>query len=156
MTSERIPSYYSIIPAKVRYDARISGFDMVLFSELTAMSTVHGYAEVSNAYLCSLYSKAVSTITESLAKLARCGHITLQINKEMGNARRIYVVTPPLPENRDRGIPDNRYTSVSLQETSFNKETSNKKGLATRKSSSKNERPDVVIDWLDDYIKNIK
>ena len=37
------PSYYSILPANVRYDNRLNDGERVIFAEITAFSNKYGY-----------------------------------------------------------------------------------------------------------------
>lgn len=116
---KNIPSYYSIIPARVRYDfKRLSWFEIVLFGELTALSTVHGYAFPSNQYLADLYGVSLRTISSSLAHLSDAGHILIEIDKEKGNERRIYITTLPIEKKFYTPIEKNDYTPKDY----FNKE----------------------------------
>jgi DNA-binding MarR family transcriptional regulator len=169
MDSVRIPSYYTIIPAPVRYDQELSYFEIVLFSELVAMSTVQGYAFVSNSYLATLYNKDITTITRALKTLSSRKHINIEIDQVKGNERRIYIITPPIGKNAYTPIGKNADRSRAGQNASFsNKEIFNNNypqtppgasqptpGKRVRKTKQ-NQVPDVVIPWLDDYIASLK
>ena len=48
------PSYYSIIPATVRYDKRLKAYERLMFSEITALSNKYGYCTAPNSYFASL------------------------------------------------------------------------------------------------------
>lgn len=112
MDQLRLPSYYTILPASVRYDMELSFFEMVLYSEIIALATVTGYCHASNGYFSMLYKKDERVISRSISKLQARGHIRLLI--ENGYDRRIYILTPPLLENKrpflvsnEQPTPDN-------------------------------------------------
>ena len=48
MNEENSPSYYSIIPADVRYDNRLNANEKLLFSEISALTNVCGYCYAKN------------------------------------------------------------------------------------------------------------
>ena len=96
METERYPSYYSVIPALVRYDKELTYFEIILYGELVAMATLLGYCYCTNDYLERLYNVSTPTITRAIQKLSKRGHIFVKIDQAAGNERKIYVVTPPL------------------------------------------------------------
>lgn len=106
MENDRFPSYYSVIPASVRYDRELSYFDVILFSELVAMSTLLGFCYASNSYLEKLYDVSTRTITRSIQNLSKRGHIyiVLDLEAENINRRKIYIVTPPIDKVNYRGV----------------------------------------------------
>ena len=77
MDDIRLPSYYTILPASVRYDMELSYFEMVLYSEIIALATVTGYCHASNRYFSMLYKKDERVISRSISKLHSKGHIRL-------------------------------------------------------------------------------
>ena len=112
MDQLRLPSYYTILPASVRYDMDLSFFEMVLYSEIIALATVTGYCHASNGYFSMLYKKDERVISRSISKLQARGHVRLLI--ENGFDRRIYILTSPLLENKrpylvnsEQTTPDN-------------------------------------------------
>jgi len=98
MDDIRLPSYYTILPASVRYDMELSYFEMVLYSEIIALATVTGYCHASNRYFSMLYKKDDKMISKAISKLQSRGHVRLLI--ENGYDRRIYILTSPLLENK--------------------------------------------------------
>jgi hypothetical protein len=140
MNNYQLPSYYSILPASVRYDTQLTDFEKILFSELTALSTVKGYAFVSNTHLSTLYNKDIRSISRALNKLHSLGHVNIVIDQINGNERRVYIVTPALvlkdvddlggiDKNVHRGIDKNVHSNAFINKESFNKDLINKGGL---------------------------
>lgn len=73
------PSYYSIIPASVRYDKRLSMAEKVIYSEITALSNKEGYCWATNKYFSSLYDVNARTISRWINSLKDLGYIKVEI-----------------------------------------------------------------------------
>lgn len=92
------PSYYSIIPATVRYDKRLKAYERLMFSEITALSNKYGYCTASNSYFASLYEVDKTTISRWINHLKNLGYLQTQMIKN-GRAvasRRIYPNMDPV------------------------------------------------------------
>jgi len=97
-------SYYAIIPARVRYDDKLTYFEMILYGEIVALSNKLGYCYASNDYFAWLYKKDQRTISRAVNNLSKCGHIVSDIEKSEGNQRRLYIAVgyqapPPIDKN---------------------------------------------------------
>lgn len=100
MNDERFerPSYYSIIPATVRYDKRLKAYERLMFSEITALSNKYGYCTASNGYFAALYEVDKTTISRWINHLKNLGYLQTQLIKN-GRAvasRRIYPNMDPV------------------------------------------------------------
>ena len=129
-------SYYAILTANVRYDKRISFRQKVLFAEITALTHAKGHCFASNSYFAKLYDVQPETISRDISALKQAGYITVFIDKEDGNKRRIYAATGavqsiPIDETINRAIdsPVNtpiddtrKYNNTSINNTSVNSE----------------------------------
>lgn len=91
LKNQFLPNYYSVLPANVRYCPDLTYFEIVLYSEITALSNALGYCYASNSYFARLYRKDSPTISKAIAKLVDLGFLTLQIDQEAGNVRKIYL-----------------------------------------------------------------
>jgi len=167
MDDIRTPSYYTVIPAPVRYDPNLSYFEIILFSELVAMSTAFGFAFVTNGYLSKLYRKDTTTITRALKSLSDNGHITIEIDKKEGNFRKIFVITPPIRKNADTPISKNSHRSRAQVEkhlkekNSFNNILDNNQdvnppGVKFSKTKKQVKTVDIEVPWLEDYLASIE
>jgi len=165
MEDIRTPSYYTVIPAPVRYDPELTFFEIVLFSELVAMSTAFGFAFVSNTYLARIYHKDDKMISKAISKLAVRKHIHVEI--ENGYQRKIFIITPPLVKNDNPPIVKNDNGSRaqvekhlkeknSFNKTSFNTQDITPAGVKFSKTKKQVKTVDVEVPWLDDYLASIE
>lgn len=91
------PSYYSIIPATVRYDKQLKFAERLMFSEITALSNKYGYCTASNGYFAALYEVDKTTISRWINHLKSLGYLRTEMLKK-GRAiasRRIYLNMDP-------------------------------------------------------------
>lgn len=68
-------NYYTILPARVRYDKDIVPQAKLLFSELTVLSDKQGYCWASNAYFANLYGVDKLTVSRWINQLKKKGYI---------------------------------------------------------------------------------
>ena len=102
MSSEIVPNFYSIIPADLRYDKRLKATEKIFFSEISALTNLHGYCYAGNKYFSNLYGCDVRTITRWVTNLEKLGYIKVQLIRNEQQAiveRRIYT-----RESSDGGI----------------------------------------------------
>ena len=100
--NEEFPSYFSITPAPVRYDTRLTANQKLLYGEITALANKDGYCYATNSYFAKLYGCTESTISVSISNLQKCGYINVVI--EDNYKRKIYIV--PFSENL-KGVLEN-------------------------------------------------
>lgn len=117
---EREASYYAIIPSEVRYDARLSSSEKLLYGELTALCDKTGYCWASNRYFAQLYGSSEKTIERQLRELEACGYIRREVLRDHRNAvveRRIFAgafMVIPSPQKCGEGSPQ-KYPEASPQ-----------------------------------------
>ena len=88
------PSYYSIMPAYVRYDKDLKPNEKLLYSEITALSNKFGYCTASNNYFAPLYDVSKETVSRWISHLKKKGYIQVEIIRAADKTvqqRRIYV-----------------------------------------------------------------
>ncbi len=71
------PSYYSIIPANVRYDKQLKANEKLLYGEITALTHTNGYCYATNSYFSKLYGVDKCTISRWIKNLADYGYIDI-------------------------------------------------------------------------------
>ena len=78
------PSYYAIIPAKVRYDNNLRANEKLLYGEITTLSNKSGECWASNNYFADLYDVTPQAISKWISDLEEQGYIstTLVYNKD--------------------------------------------------------------------------
>lgn len=91
MKKSKLPNYYSVIPASVRYCSDLSFFEIVLYSEISALSNAFGFCFASNNYFAKLYKKSVVTVSRAINNLEKLGFVRLEIEQEKGNKRSIFL-----------------------------------------------------------------
>lgn len=110
-------SYYSIIPATVRYDERVKMQGKLLYSEITALCNQKGYCWAENNYFAELYGVSKRTVSRHLADLEKCGYIIIEIIYKEGTKqieeRRIYINdTPKTAEPQINETDENTYSEL--------------------------------------------
>ena len=93
--NDEFPSYFSITPAPVRYDERLTDGEKILYGEITALANKDGYCYATNGYFARLYKRTESTISVRISNLQKFGYINVVI--EDNYRRRIYI--EPLSKN---------------------------------------------------------
>ena len=97
------PSYYAIIPAKIRYDSRLTASEKLLYGEITAMCNQEGYCWATNEYFAELYGVSTRTARRWLENLEECGYITrdfeakYQDERTNEDVRKIYLTDALTP-----------------------------------------------------------
>lgn len=77
-TEER-PSYYSIIPATVRYDEDLKANEKLLFGEISSLCNKNGYCYATNDYFSKLYEVHKNTVSIWINNLQKKGYIISKI-----------------------------------------------------------------------------
>lgn len=141
MNNEKeFPSYYSIIPADVRYDKRLNFGARLLYSEITALSNKNGFCWASNQYFAELYDVSKNTISLWIKSLIEYGYTKTEIvykyqSKEIDSRKIILLLSnnDTLPQKINTGYDNvssvpitkiNEVNSTSINNTRGNINTS--------------------------------
>ncbi|WP_435315387.1 helix-turn-helix domain-containing protein [Cellulophaga fucicola] len=96
------PSYYSIIPAPVRYDKRLTPSAKILYAEITSLTNKVGFCYSSNRYFQDLYQVSKQSINSWLKQLEEYGYISRHIYRSRGSQeilnRYITIFEKPIQE----------------------------------------------------------
>lgn len=95
---EQQPSYYSILPANVRYDKDLSANEKLMYSEITALCDKTGECWATNKYFADLYGVSDRTVRSWISNLVDKGYVQSYMNED-GNERRLRIVSAPQDEN---------------------------------------------------------
>jgi len=143
------PNYYSILPANVRYDKKLTPFEKILYSEIVALTNKDGYCWASNNYFSELYHKGEKWISKSLNNLAKKGYLTIEVEKNF--MRKIYIIggkqvdTPtPKVKKEKQVLPEIYYQLAQLL---FDKIKENHSNLSVQYNKEK---------WADIFRKIIE
>ncbi|XJS09709.1 helix-turn-helix domain-containing protein [Aerococcaceae bacterium WGS1372] len=106
------PSYYSIIPATVRYDKELKANEKLLYGEITALSQAQGYCWASNSYFANLYHVSKETVSRWISKLEKKGYISTKVvyfeNSRQIDKRYIYISDIPIDKRTNRSQENNQ------------------------------------------------
>lgn len=109
MNEENNISYYSIIPATVRYNNNLKPAEKLLYGEITALTNAKGYCYAKNRYFANLYDVTLHTVSQWISHLEKMGYIKIEMirnGKKEIEERRIYINDVPY-------IQKNTYPYVS-------------------------------------------
>jgi len=157
---EQKPGYYSILTADVRYHDKLSAFDKLLYSDITALTNKKGYCNASNKYFSKVFNKSIRAISRSISTLSDNNLITTTLIRDENNEiveRKIYLnqtvsigmeenVYTPIAKNDDTPIAKNvQYNNTSNINTRSKNIKSNSINTITKKKSNHYEL--VLESW---------
>lgn len=129
MTPEQ-NDFFTILPSCIRYDANISDFAKVLYSEILALSKKNGFCWATNEHFAKAFSKHETTVSRAISELKNQNYIQIETtNSKNGTVRNI----TPLSENAKRAYSKNAKTPLSdnaktpLSKNAYHNNTSIKK-----------------------------
>lgn len=127
-------TYFVVIPYPVLVDPELSDVDRIVYGEISALTNKEGYCFASNKYIAEVLNKTVSTTRRSIYKLTERGYISVDISKEDGNTRKIYLHIS-VGNNSKMNIPmfKNEHTLSSKMNTIDNNIDNNIDKLAAPK-----------------------
>lgn len=138
MKEENFPSYYSVIPASVRYDKSLSPRAILLYGEITCLANKDGFCWATNSYFAGLYQVSEVSVSNWIKSLTEKNYIqSVYENTEKGTCRKLYINDVGVKENLKEGVKENfkggvkenfNHNITSNNTTSNNKKT-NKKDL---------------------------
>lgn len=107
------PNYYAIIPANVRYDENLKPNAKLLYGELTALCNRDGFCWAGNDYFADLYKVDQKTISRWISQLVEGSYIQLEIFKNEGNKRKIFLANSSVNLVTKKSLPsDKKITRV--------------------------------------------
>jgi len=136
MKEDNTPSYYSILPAIVRYHKELTPLAKLIFSELTALANKTGKAYPNNKTLANWYGVSKKTISTSISLLEEKKLIIVEIEKnKKGTFRSIIPLVDPISLGRGGKKCNTPITktsnpmeeNVKPKEYTYNNTTSNNK-----------------------------
>ena len=131
---KELPSYYSIIPATVRYDHNLKANEKLMYGEITALASKNGFCWAENRYFAELYNVHKITISKWLKNLEDKGYIRTELKYVYGtkqvSKRYIYINDTPISKKVNTPINEKVNTPISQNakeelNTTSNNNTSN-------------------------------
>lgn len=110
------PSYYAILPASVRYDKQLKPLERLLYAEITSLCNKYGFCYATSGYFAELYGVTRVHISNCVSHLQKCGYIRVEIDKEAGNFRKIFIET--LVNNNLQALVNNNLQGCKQEFTS--------------------------------------
>lgn len=111
------PAYMAYLPAKVRYDDKLSSSAKLIYAEITALSDATGYCWATNAYLARQFGITPKSVSRIVSQLGSKGYITVEVMRDPATNevldRKLWVEPPPpregtpLPANAETPPPKN-------------------------------------------------
>ena len=99
MTEKEIklqPSYYTFIPAEVRYHEELKPSAKILYGDIADLANAHGYCSVENRYFAELFNISKYTVSVLISNLEKYGFIKTEIEYIEGtkqiSRRLIYIL----------------------------------------------------------------
>ena len=116
------PSYYSVIPAKIRYDKELMANAKLLYGEITALCNDKGICWARNEYFADLYDVSNETISRWISQLNKKKYIKVKMfykkdSKEI-DKRIISINQYPIDENVNTYCQENQSNTL-LTKTSI-------------------------------------
>lgn len=121
------PTYYTVLPAQVRYHKKLSASQKILYSEISTLSKKDGYCFASNAHLARLMDTSPRTIRRWLDSLKANNLIKMsyQIKDKVVEQRKIFMVPleggTKMSRGEDTGVQGGGGLDVQYNSTSINK-----------------------------------
>ena len=88
-------TYYTILPAEIRFDKRLLPYERLLFSDILALSNKKGYCYATNAYFAKIYGVSVVSVSTWISNLIKYGYISrsyeYKVNTKMIERRKLYI-----------------------------------------------------------------
>lgn len=111
MAEKEQPTYYSILPANVRYNKNLKPNEKLLYSEITALTNKDGICYATNEYFANLYGVTKVAISQWVSNLEKEKLIDREIiyadsSKQILN-RYIRIVIDPIKQNFNTPIKQN-------------------------------------------------
>lgn len=122
------PSYFAIIPARVRYSPEICANAKLLYGEITALCNEKGYCWAGNDYFAKLYNKHKDTISDWVSQLVSGGFLTSEIIYKNGTKeieKRILRLTESIPLSAKTPTPPRGKSREGIGENTEENNTMN-------------------------------
>ncbi|KAF0505282.1 helix-turn-helix domain-containing protein [Pediococcus pentosaceus] len=141
--NEEEPSYFSIIPANVRYDNRLPAKAILLYSEITALTKKDGYCWASDTHFAKLYKVSNTTVQNWLHALEKYGYITREVVYREGTKqiKNRYIRIFEYPTQENLGTYPNKFKNPTQKNLRGNNKSNIKFNNKNNKDRTKPPKP---------------
>lgn len=122
------PSYWAVLPAAVRYDAKITAGAKLLYAEISSLTDQRGYCYASNAYFQALYGISEPTVQRYLRALKTGGYITIADGDGGSGRRKIFAGVNPMRTAEANPLKNDGVTPSKMTPNPLKNDTRIKKG----------------------------
>ncbi|MEE1210609.1 MAG: helix-turn-helix domain-containing protein, partial [Parafannyhessea umbonata] len=129
------PSYWAVLPAAVRYDAKITAGAKLLYAEISSLTDQRGYCYASNAYFQALYGISEPTVQRYLRALKAGGYITIADGDGGSGRRKIFAGVNPMRTAEANPIKNDGVTPSKMTPNPLKNDT------RIKKENRKEEQP---------------
>lgn len=122
------PTYYTIIPAEVRYNKKISANEKVLYSEIFTLAQKGGTCFASNGFFADLYGVNKRTIQKWISTLKENKLIKISYQIKNGNVEKRIITplarngTPPSSKGHPPHVRKGTYNNTRYNNNGSDKE----------------------------------
>ena len=168
-------TYYTILPAEIRFDKRLLPYERLLFSDILALSNKKGYCYATNAYFAKIYGVTVVSVSTWISNLIKHGYISrsykYKANTKMIERRKLYIkedfmtyksgLKAPLKEDFKQGIKgdfkDNNINMNNINKNNIcdNNVYKNNTDQSRKSDKEKTNRLRTEEDYLKDLLESI-
>ncbi|MBO7713050.1 MAG: helix-turn-helix domain-containing protein [Methanobrevibacter sp.] len=142
------PNYYSVIPADVRYDKRLTPNAKLLYAEITSLCNMNGKCFATNEYFAQLYGVSKISISKWINQLVEFGYVKSEIIYKEGSKeidkRYLSILNDPIKEKFNTPIKEkfkDNNTSINNNITYSNIKDAFEKWLAYKKEKRQSYKP---------------
>ena len=160
----RVPGYFAIIPAPIRYDDSIPANAKLLYGEISTLIGPEGFCYASNGYFARLYKLSERTVSSLISTLADHHYIVVTVDRDKSGKverRKLFLTMSaaeghPVEENFytprkyfREGIENIfQYTNTSNTDIEIDKEIPDAHGTDSKPQTDTFEVLKVFSEWL--------
>lgn len=142
MTPEQ-NDFFTIIPSCIRYDANVSDFAKVLYSEILALSKKNGFCWATNEHFAKAFSKHEMTISKAISELKNANYLKVESTRSnLGIQRKLFA----LSENANSAISKKTKCGLSENDVSALSENAYHNNTSIKKSKKKDSLKENIFD----------
>ena len=108
------PAFWAVIPATVRYDQSLSDKAKLIFCDISALQTAHGYCWATNDFFAQAYGITDRTVRNSIKALVDAGYVKKEVIRDEKThqviKRKLWIAADPsvvkFPDPSGKNFPD--------------------------------------------------